>query len=88
MHNIDTKLTAFDQLASLLRDGVQVLIVRVGDKYRIATVRQCDTEVSNHSPHSTFLCGLDPDGEYQIESSEADSLSAVFADAATLNMVW
>lgn len=47
-----------------------------------------DTEVSNRSPLITFLCGLDQDGEYQIESSEADSLSAVVADAATLNMVW
>lgn len=88
MPDLDTKLTTLESLASLLDAGAQVLIARVDGKLRIATARQIDdSDVCNLLPNMTLISGLDPDGEYQIECSEAATLEEVLRDACVLNGV-
>ena len=88
MTDLDTKLNAIESLASLLDAGAQVLIARVDGKLRIATARQIDdSDVCNLLPNMTLISGLDPDGEYQIECSEAATLDTAMRYAALVNGV-
>lgn len=90
MTEIDTKLTTLETLAALLDTGAHVLIAKINGEYRIATAMQLDAQDSdadNDFPNLVFLTGLDPDGEYAIEASEAATLADVVRDAALLNGV-
>lgn len=90
MPDLDTKLTALDNLTALLDAGANVLIAKIDGQYRIATALQLDgheSDADNDYPNLVLLSGLDPDGEYCIECSEAQSLADALQHVATLNCV-